>query len=71
MASDKNVEQEVVASTNEDNFLVQIMKQHHQNKHGVSNNEQTGVQQRLEQILAKELDGYFAYISGINFVDLI
>jgi hypothetical protein len=69
-ANEETTDQEVVASTNDDNFLVQIMKQWRQNEHGVTNSEQTGVQQRVEQILEKELDTYFAYISGLDFVDL-
>jgi hypothetical protein len=38
------------------------MKQCQQNKHGVTNNDQTGVQQKVEQVLEKELDGYFAIL---------
>jgi hypothetical protein len=70
-ASEETIQQAVVACTNDDETLIQIMKQRCQNEHGVTNNEQTGVQQRVEQISEKEMDTYFAYIAGIDFVDLI
>jgi hypothetical protein len=53
-AIEETTEQEVVASTNDNNFLEQIMKQHRHNEHGVTNSEQTGVQQRVEQTLEKK-----------------
>jgi hypothetical protein len=70
-ADENKEEEEVVANTNDDDFLVQIMKQRRQNENGITNDDQTGVQQRVEQILEKELDGYFTYIAGIDYVDLI
>jgi hypothetical protein len=69
-STENNEEEEVVASTNDDDFLVQIMKQRRQDENGAID-DQTGVHQRVEQILEKELDGYFTYIAGIDFVDLI
>jgi hypothetical protein len=64
-------EKEFVKVTKRKTKKGQIMKQHCQNESGVTNNEKTGVQQRVEQILETEMDTYFAYIAGINFVDLI
>jgi hypothetical protein len=59
-ANEETIQQVVVACTNDDDFLIQIMKERRQNEHGVTNNELTGVQQRVEQILEKEMDTYFA-----------
>jgi hypothetical protein len=36
--SEGTIQQAVVACTNDDNFLIQIMKQCHQNEHGVTKN---------------------------------